>query len=88
MARVSVRWNMDALGRCIGANAMSAGYRTGLYHKDHQSPAIGNTQPVYDGDVRQMAHSVVGIVHTANYAAMRDNFESNTLLKAVGHAGG
>lgn len=106
MAKVSVRWNMAALGRCVGrapetveavtrategikssANAMGAGFRTGLYHRDHKSPAVGNTQPVYDGDVRQTSKSVVGIVHTGNYAAMRDNHENNTLLKAVANAG-
>lgn len=66
------------------ANAMGSGFRTGLYHRDHQSPAVGNTQAAYGGDVRVMGNSVVGIVHTGNYAAMRDNAENNTLLKSMG----
>lgn len=66
------------------ANALSSGYRTGLYHRDHESPAVGNTQPAYDGDVELKRNAVVGIVHTANYAAMKDNAENNTLLKARG----
>lgn len=105
MAKTSVKWDMAALGRCIGrapevvqavtratdsiklgANAMSAGFRTGIDHREG-GETVGNTQPVYDSDVRQFSGSVVGIVHTGNYAAMRDNLENNTLLKAVGHAG-
>ena len=66
------------------ANSTSAGYRTGLYHRNHESPAVGNTQPAYDGDVEVKRNAVVGIVYTANYAAMKDNFENNTLLKARG----
>lgn len=66
------------------ANAMSAGYRTGLYHRDHKSPAVGNTQPRYVGDVQDFDGWPVGIVYTGNYAAMKDNRENNTLLKARG----
>lgn len=66
------------------ANSMSSGYRTGLYHRDHQSPAVGDTQPSYVADVREEHNSVVGIVYTGNYAAMKDNTENNTLLKAMG----
>lgn len=66
------------------ANSMSSGYRTGLYHRDHEPPAVGNTQPTYVGDVEEYGNSVVGIVHTGNYAAMKDNAENNTLLKARG----
>lgn len=66
------------------ANSMSAGYRTGIYHRDHKSPGVGNTQPKYVSDVQVKTHSVVGIVYTGNYAAMKDNYENNTLLKARG----
>lgn len=81
-----VQCEVDAATRRIwsAANAMSSGYRTGLYHRDHKSPAVGNTQPAYDGDVEVRRNAVVGIVHTGNYAAMKDNFENNTLLKARG----
>lgn len=66
------------------ANAMSSGYRTGYYHPDHKSPGVGRTQPKYVSDVQVKMHSVVGIVYTGNYAAMKDNYENNTLLKARG----
>lgn len=66
------------------ANAMSSGYRTGYYHPDHKSPGVGRTQPKYVSDVQVKTHSVVGIVYTGNYAAMKDNHENNTLLKARG----
>lgn len=66
------------------ANALGASFRTGLYHRDHESPAVGDTPAAYGGDVRTYANSVVGIVHTGNYAAMRDNAENNTLLKSIG----
>lgn len=71
--------------RCVNAaNAMSSGFRTGIYHPDHKSPGVGNTQPVYVGDVTEGRKGIVGIVHPANYAAMLDNHENNTLLKVKG----
>ena len=65
------------------ANAMSAGFRTGFYHRDHQSPAVGGTQPAYKGDVEKRGKNPVGIVVTGNYAAMKDNHLHNTLLKSL-----
>lgn len=81
-----VQAEVEAATRRIwsSANAMGSGFRTGLYHRDHESPAVGNTQAAYDGDVEVKRNAVVGIVHTGNYAAMRDNAENNTLLKARG----
>ena len=66
------------------ANALGAGYRTAKYHRDHQSPAVGGTQPKYGGDVRMGKKGPIGIVHPANYAAMKDNHLHNTMLKAKG----
>ena len=66
------------------ASALGSGFRTGLYHRDHKSPAVGNTPASYGEDVRVMGRSVVGIVYTGNYAAQRDNAENNTLLKSIG----
>ena len=63
------------------ANAMSSAFRTGLYHRDHKSPAVGNTQPKYESD---QARGAVALVYTGNYAAMKDNALNNTLLKARG----
>lgn len=85
-----VRKEVDRATRDIWskANAMSSGYRTKLL--EHQNKPrhgvypVGGTQAVYDGDVKVMREAVVGIVHTGNYAAMKDNAENNTLLKARG----
>lgn len=66
------------------ANAISSGFRTGYYHRNHLSPRVGGTQPVYEGDVIMGRSGNVGIVHPANYAAMLDNHRNNTLLKAGG----
>ena len=66
------------------ANAKGAPFRTGLYHRGHMSPAVGNTQPVYSSDVETHGVMPVGLVHTGNYSAMRDNAKNNTLLKSIG----
>lgn len=66
------------------ANAMGAGFRTGLYHRDHRSPAVGDTSPRYECNVERHGSLDVGIVYTGNYSAMRDNHLHNTLLKARG----
>ena len=66
------------------ANSMGGAFRTGLYHRDHQSPAVGNTPAVYDGNVTMVNGGNIGIVYTANYAAQKDNLQNNTLLKAKG----
>ena len=68
------------------ANSMGAGFRTGLYYIRHgqPKPGVGNKQPIYKGDVRMGNHGYVGLVRSANYAAMKDNYLHNTLLKAGG----
>lgn len=66
------------------ANGMGAGFRTGRYHRDHRSPAVGGTAAVYEGNVQRVRDGQIGIVYTANYAAQKDNLENNTLLKAKG----
>lgn len=66
------------------ANALSSGFRTGYYHRDHKSPAVGGTQPAYMAKTGRPRGIVpVGIVYTANYAAQKDNMLHNTLLKAL-----
>lgn len=69
---------------CQSAQAMSSGFRTGLYHRDHKSPAVGNTAPKYEANIENHGGVPVGIVYTGNYSAMKDNHENNTLLKARG----
>lgn len=67
------------------ANAMSSGFRTQKYHRDHKSPAVGGTQPKYTANTGRPKGIVpVGIVYTGNYAAQKDNKLHNTLLKAKG----
>lgn len=64
------------------ANSMSAGFRTGLFYRDHKSPPVGNTQPKYGGSVQLGSKGWVGLVRPKNYAAMKDNHLHNTLLKS------
>lgn len=66
------------------ANSMGGSFRTGLYHRDHKSPAVGNTAPRYPANVERQHGVPIGIVYTGNYAAMVDNHLHNTLLKASG----
>ena len=66
------------------ANALSAGFRTQKYHRDHKSPAVGDKQPIYMSNIRRNPTVPTSIVYTANYAAKKDNTLHNTLLKARG----
>ena len=67
------------------ANAMGSSFKTGTYHRDHKSPHVGGTTASYGSDVEEFkGFWPVGLVHTGNYAACRDNAENNTLLKALG----
>lgn len=71
-------------GIASSANSLSSGYRTKLYYRDHKSPPVGGTQPNYRANTKRPKGSVpVGLVYTANYAAKKDNYEHNTLLKSL-----
>ena len=67
------------------ANSLGSSYRTGKYHRDHKSPAVGGTQPSYGSNTQRRGSSrmPVGIVYTGNYAAQKDNMLHNTLLKSL-----
>ena len=65
------------------ASSLSAGFRTGLYHRVHKSPAVGNTPPVWHSSVQRRGKTYVGLVATGNYSAMKCNHEHNTLLKSL-----
>ena len=65
------------------ANMLCQGFRTGIWH-DEDGNELGDTPARYAGDVIQGKRGPVGIVHPANYSAMKDNYENNTLLKAKG----
>lgn len=45
---------------------------------------VGGTTPEYGSSAQMGAKGPVGLVTTKNYAAMKDNLENNTLLKAKG----
>ena len=67
------------------ANAMSSGFRTGLYYRNHETPPVGNTQPQYGyKPAINTADRSVALVIEKNYAAMKDDHLHNTLLKARG----
>ena len=66
------------------ANSLASGMRTGLFYDREQGQLVGNTQPEYTGNVEKRGNGYIGIVHPANYAAMKANYESNILLKAKG----
>lgn len=66
----------------FNANALSSNFRTGIYHDHETGETRGDTQPEYAGDVVMGRKGYVGIVHPANYAAMKDNYENNTLLSS------
>ena len=66
------------------ANALSAGFRTHYPFYDKKSGEVrGGTQPVYVSEpARKGKSGLISIVHPKNYAAMKDNYKNNTMLKA------
>ena len=66
------------------ANAISSGFRTGIWHEPKTHETRGNTRPKYEGDVDEGRVAAHGIVYTGNYSAMKDNAQNNTLLKSIG----
>ena len=64
------------------ANALGAGYRTGRWH-DHKTGEVkGGKAPEYAATMGDKGD--ICLVHPVNYAAMKDNYLHNTLLKAKG----
>ena len=66
------------------ANSYGAGFETERTVVWATGEHVGGTQPVYGSDVKKGGKGPVGIVMTKNYAAMKDNYLHNTLLKARG----
>ncbi len=66
--------------------SMSAGFRTGIWHDHGTGETLGDTAPEYAYSTRDNGRGLVGLVYTGNYSAMKDNYENNTLLKAMGAA--
>ena len=65
------------------ANALSSGFRTEETRDYSTGQMVGGTQPRYAGDVEKKRNTVVGLIHPTNYAAMKDNYLHNTLLKSL-----
>lgn len=64
------------------SNMLSVGYRTPKWH-DHETGEVkGGKQPKYGATLGN--RQVICIVHPENYAAMKDNYLHNTMLKAMG----
>jgi len=75
---------LKAMGENIAvrADSLGAGFRTARWH-DHKTGEIkGGKQPKYGATLGN--RSAICIVHPENYAAMKDNYLHNTLLKAKG----
>lgn len=85
-AGVLAEVNRATQERCAKANALCAGFKSGVWH-DHANgdKKYGPTQAVYGSNVKRFgaANVPVGIVYTANYAAAKDNLQHNTLAKVV-----
>lgn len=65
------------------ANALGAGYRTPKWHDHVTGETKGGKQPEYESTPKKTRKGARAVVHPANYAAMKDNMEHNTLLKAL-----
>ena len=66
------------------ANALSAGFKSGIWHDPKTRQKKGGTPAVYGMKRAQRFGSApVAIVYTANYAAKKDNIKNNTLAKVL-----
>ena len=81
------RIDREAKRIASNANNLGAGYRTGRWHDHATGETKGNTAPKYVGESRRGKKGPIGIVHPINYAAMKDNYLHNTMLKAVEKGG-
>jgi hypothetical protein len=73
----------EADKRAAQATAMAGGFKTGKYHRDHKSPAVGGTRAKYSSKTKRNPDVPVGMVHTGNYAACKENMKHNTLAKVL-----
>lgn len=70
------------------ANASSAGNLTQETVRWATKEHVGGQAPQYVSDVKRGRKGWVGIASTGNYAARKDNYENNTLVKSIGAANG
>ena len=67
------------------ANQLGAGYRTPKWHDHETGETKGDTQPEYGYEkaASSTTYGSIAFVHPLNYAAMKDNYLHNTMLKAM-----
>ena len=73
----------------MAANDAGAGFKSERVLDYKKKEWVGGTQAHYGYNVERNGSDrwPVGLVYTANYAAMKDNLLHNTLLKVVGTNG-
>lgn len=64
------------------SNSLGAGYRTAKFHDRATGETRGGKQPEYGATLAN--RKTACFVHPENYAAMKDNYLHNTMLKAMG----
>ena len=67
---------------CSRANAYGASFETERTVNWATKEHVGGTQPEYGYSVRVGNQGAIGLVMPKNYAAMKDTYLHNTLLKA------
>lgn len=84
MPAVKSELTREANSIAMRANAMGAGFRTERTKNYETGERVGGKSPVYKADkAREFKDTSTAMVHTANYAAMKDTHLHNTLLKAL-----
>lgn len=69
---------------CATANSYGASFETERTVVWATKEHVGGTQPEYKASIKKSGQGPVGMVVTGNYAAAKDNYLHNTLLKAKG----
>lgn len=63
------------------ANALGSGYVTPKWHDHETGETKGGKHPEYEATLAN--RYAICFVHPVNYAAMKDNYLHNTMLKAI-----
>lgn len=71
---------------CSTANGMAAGFTTGYFYDRGEGKRKGGIPARYGMKAaKEMGRTSVAIVFADNYAAQKDTYTNNTLLKAIGN---
>lgn len=68
------------------ANDMGAGFVTARFYDRDKQELKGGKTPIFATKGRMSRGAWVSLVYEENYAAIKHNYENNTLLKAMGAA--